>query len=159
MKHPAIDRRARRRLVPPAAAGFSLIELLITVMIIGILSAIAYPSYLSYTKKSNRTDATSTMYNVAQTLQRCYSQTYDYTQCLTGATPSGVTGVAASAASPQGYYTITVTASSATVYEIKATPAQSPQTSDSVCTAFTLGSNGAQKSTGSGTSQTCWGSS
>ncbi len=141
-----------------ASAGFSLIELLVTIAIIGIMGAIAYPSYLAYTERSDRTDATTTMFNDAQILQRCYTQTYDYGQCLTTTAPAGVTGVPPGpSASPQGYYNITVTAPSADQYTITATPAKPPQTSDTGCTSFTLQSDGAQQSTGSASSETCWG--
>lgn len=126
--------------------------------IIAILTAIAYPSYLNFTERSNRTDATATMTNAAQILQRCYSQTYDYTMCLIGATPAGVTGVAAAYTSPQGYYNITVVPGAANTYVITATPATTPQTEDSQCTQFTLTQAGQQSSLPSGTSQPCWGS-
>ena len=133
---------------------------MITLAIIGILASIAYPTYLAFAKSSNRTDATSTMINYAQILQRCYSQTYNYTECLTTAPPpAGVIGIAPGpTVSPQGYYDITVSAGAANEYEIEAVPAASPQTSDSACTEFTLDNTGAEGSTGSATSQTCWGS-
>jgi type IV pilus assembly protein PilE len=141
------------------ASGFSLIELMVTVVIIGILAAIAYPSYLAYTMRSDRTDATTSMFNDAQILERCYAQTYDYTKCLTTTAPSGVTGVdPGPTSSPQGYYDLTVATPSADQYTITAKPVKSPQTSDSQCTSFTLASTGAQGATGSASAQTCWGS-
>jgi Tfp pilus assembly protein PilE len=111
-------------------------------------------------ERSYRTDATTTMFNDAQLLQRCYSQTYDYQNCLTATAPTGVTGVAAGPiASPEGYYDITVDPTAADAYTITAIPAaNSPQTSDMECTSFTLANTGAQTSTGTATSQTCWGS-
>lgn len=149
---------AKVRSAPSRQLGFSLIELLIVMGIIGILAAVAYPSYISYTERSNRTDATATMTNAAQILQRCYSQTYNYTQCLIGAAPAGVTGVAAAYTSPQGYYNITVATPAANEYTITATPAKSPQTEDAQCTQFTLTQASQQNSLGSATPQTCWGS-
>jgi type IV pilus assembly protein PilE len=143
---------------PARQTGFSLIELLIVMAIIAILAAIAYPTYLSYTERSNRTDATASMTNAAQILQRCYSQTYDYTQCLIGATPPGVNGVSAAYTSSQGFYNITVVTPMTNEYTITATPAVSPQTEDTQCTQFTVNQAGQQSSLPSGTSQPCWGS-
>ena len=50
--------------------GFTLIELMIVVVIIGILAAIAYPSYTQYLIKTNRVDAQTEMVKVAALLQK-----------------------------------------------------------------------------------------
>jgi type IV pilus assembly protein PilE len=134
------------------AYGMTLIELLVSMAIVGILAAIAYPSYQAYMVKSNRTDATRALTLDAQALERCYSQNFTYLGC-----PAVSTLVTASA---NGYYSVSIPATTLTAssYLITATPAVgSTQNNDAQCTSFSLDSSGTQTSTGTATSQTCWG--
>lgn len=135
------------------ARGFTLIELMVVMVIIGILAAIAYPSYINYTRRGNRTDATRNMMQMAQGLERCYSQAFTYVGCV--GVPAGTTNT------PQNYYTITVATPSASQYTITAVPNGQPQLSDKPCQTFTLSSAGVQSAQdGGGVDQTtqCWGS-
>lgn len=133
--------------------GFSLIELVVAMGIVGILAAIAIPAYTAYTKTANRTDATRTMTSDAQALERCYSQNFTYVGCATA--PAGT------ATTTQGYYSITIATPTASSFTITAVPVKAPQTGDTSCAQFTLNSAGTQGATSSSsavTTSTCWGS-
>lgn len=130
--------------------GFTLIELVVVVAIIGILAAIAYPSYQKSAAKGRRSDAITALMQEAALQERyaiqnngCYadaplgdySSNQNYVITLTNVVCAGVPT-----------YTATATATGA-------------QTSDTDCAVISLDSTGAkiaQDSAGTDSSSTCW---
>ncbi len=63
-----------RKLSRTQSAGMTLVELLIAVAIVGILAAIAYPSYQAQVRRSARTDAKAELLEAAQDLEKCFTR-------------------------------------------------------------------------------------
>lgn len=74
--------------------GFTLIELMITVAIVGMLAAIAYPAYTDSILKGRRAEGRTALLNLLQQQERYYTQTGSYLQFAAGATGNHGTNAA-----------------------------------------------------------------
>jgi type IV pilus assembly protein PilE len=110
--------------------GFTLIEMLISLIIFSILTVIAYTSYVNWIVKSNRADAMATLSQDQVILERCYAQTFAYNNACSSLPTFPQT-------SPQGYYTITLSNLTATTYTLTAT-ATGSQVRDKTCTTMSV---------------------
>ena len=94
-------------------AGFTLIELMIVVAIIGILAAIAYPSYRDYVIKSQRSDAHEALTRIEMAQEKWRANNTTYTGTL------GNLNV--DATSTEGYWSLALSGATATGYTATAT--------------------------------------
>jgi type IV pilus assembly protein PilE len=137
------------------AAGFTLVELIVAMVIAAILAAIAIPAYSSYVLQAHRTDAKTALLDLASLEERYFSVNNAYTLVATNlgysAFPQTVGG---------GYYQVTVSSvtppgtGTLAAYTLQAT-AIGNQTKDTLCTTFTLDSTGVQTSSDT-TNNSCW---
>lgn len=133
------------------AAGFTLIELMIVVAVVGILAAIAYPSYTEHIRKSRRAEVQSVLMDIGTREQQLLLDTRTFKD-TTDACSTPILNVTPSA-SVCGNYTIkvSVTTSAPPTFTATATP-KNAQTRDT-CGTLTLTHTGAMSATGTGT---CW---
>ncbi|MVF21364.1 type IV pilin protein [Methylocaldum sp. BRCS4] len=130
--------------------GFTLMELMIAVAVVGILAAVAFPSYQSQVIKTRRSDGKAALMSAAAKQEQYYLDNKTYANTMTALGYS-----ANPASSAEGYYQISITASSATAFTLQAAP-QGSQTSDTVCDNLTLNNLGTKTESGSGTVNDCW---
>jgi len=132
--------------------GFTLIELMIVVAIVGIISAIAYPSYNQYIVRSKRGDAISALVLAQGAMERFRSNKPPYTYDL-GTNLSSVFATQVPVEGGTPYYNLTLI-SNATSYTLTATPTGSMTGLDG---SLSVTNTGARTWTDDvGATHTCW---
>lgn len=126
--------------------GFTLVELMIVVAIVGVLAAFAIPAYGRYVLRADRAMARATLLEAAQAMERNYNTNYTY---------AGYTLPASLQSSPPSgtaKFNIAITSATATTYKLQATSVNG----DAECATMTIDQAGVQGSSGSASVAECW---
>lgn len=125
--------------------GFTLVELMIVLIVVGILTAIAFPAYSEYVRRGKRAEARAALLAAAQWFERAAT--------AGGVYPAGTTLPVALGSVSSGQYTITAN-STASTFDLSATPIGG-MTGDK-CGTLTLNERGVRGQASGQTENECW---
>jgi len=152
MKNSADQMKSERR-----NSGFTLIELMIVIAIVGVLAAIALPSYSNYVKRSQRADARAQLLQAAQYMNKFYAANDSYSVARNGNPVALPARLQVSPADGSPLYQLDTVNSTfaATTFQLVFQPVNNM--SGDPCGSFTLDNTGARGITGTGmTRNECW---
>ena len=135
-------------------SGFTLIELMIVVVVVAVLSSLAYPSYQEFVMRAKRTEGKAALLDAAQALERHFTNYNTYPSSLSTAGVRTYSGDSAAKAA----YTIAIAAgasgSLASSFTLTATPANGHV--DAKCGNLSLNQLGVKGESGTLTAAECW---
>lgn len=145
------------RFKPARVAGFTLVELMVTIVVAATLISIAVPTYMGQVRKSRRTEARTAVLDLATREERYYSVNNSYSQAAADLGYGTDTGQIQNLVVGNGYYQVTVTSAAAIPpapagFSVVAT-AIGAQAKDTSCLTFKVDQTGAQTST---PATDCW---
>lgn len=134
--------------------GFTLVEIMVVVVIIAILSAVAWPAYQNYVTRSNRAAAQSCLLEQAQFMERFYTQHMSYKTSRSGGEVDLPSGGCVAQISDR--YTIEIDDVDDDSYVLLATPVGVQAARDTKCGVLGVDQTGAKTASGEAGASGCW---
>ena len=131
--------------------GFTLIELMIAVAIVGILVTVAYPSYLEFSTRTHRSEGQRELVRVANLMEQFF---LDHRYYPVDLAELGLNATSGAVATDSNLYEIVATQGNTFEFVLTATPQGAQATRDSDCGALTLDSQGVKGADGNALE--CW---
>ena len=128
--------------------GFTLIELMIVLAVLSIIVAVGYPSYQEHVKKSRRAEGMGQLLELADRMERAYSDSGTYPTDISEVFVATTTG---------GLYSLSIVTANNISFIVSATPTSIKNQNDDKCHTFTLSSLGEKSVSGGSLGTTaCW---
>lgn len=130
------------------SVGFTLIEILMTMTIVGVLAGVAFPAYQGQVRKARRADAEGALLSFANAMERFFTANNTYLGAAgtkDSPTATGAPWIFAGQAPLEGskkYYNLTINEATATTYILYATPIDSSPQAHDRCGTLTLTNSG-----------------
>ena len=139
--------------------GFSLIELVIALVIVGIIASFAFPSFSESMHAGRRADAITSLMQIQLLQEKWRANHTSYTSTLGGANCNTLTATGlcwSGSDSLEGYYTVSVLSSDSSTYSIKAVPKSGAAQEGDRCGSFFINQDGPDYSASGAANSDCW---
>lgn len=120
--------------------GFTLIELMVTVAIIGILAAFAYPAYIDYVRKGKRSEAKAALQALRINQTKWRASHTRYAATIASVSPTGTSSVTVGGGT--NYYTLAIVENNAAAFTVTAAPVSGTDQTKDRCGTLALNQNG-----------------
>ena len=129
--------------------GFTLIELMIAVAIVGIIAAVAVPNYTEYVKRASRAEAAAALLDTANKQEQFFVDNREYTETFADLGLQDKT--------ENGHFELSIDVVDGNVFTIKAKPIAGAVKGDNDCKELSVTDTGLKGAKGNSDIDYCWG--